>query len=83
MKYRALTPKEVGRFALGASLGSYLMAVIEFLNPSVPDASGRSGWLVSFFYREFGPRGKCAFWVALGTFLLITYFQHRKKQSEG
>jgi hypothetical protein len=81
MKYRALTPAEVGRFCLAISVGSYVMAVVEFFYPSVPDGSGRWGRLHLFIYQEFGPLGRSAFWVLIGTILLVSYFQHRKKHS--
>ncbi len=82
MQFRALSSVEVGRFALAISLSSYVMAVLDFFYPSVPDGSGRWGWLKLFFYREFGPRGQSVWWVVLGTILLVAYFQHRNKKSD-
>lgn len=82
MKYRALTRAESARFALAMGLSSYVMAVVSFFYPNIPDGSGRWGRLHLFIYQEFGPLGQCAFWVALGTFLVILYFQNRNKKSD-
>ena len=82
MKYRALSPAEVGRFALAISFGSYVMAVVAFFYPNVPDGSGRWGWLHLFIYQKFGLRGQVALWVVVGTILLVSYVQHRNKKSD-
>jgi len=82
MKFRALSPAEVGRFALGVSLGSYAMAVLSFFYPSVPDGTARWAWLHLFIYQNFGPRGQCGLWVVIGTILLVSYFNYRNKKSD-
>jgi hypothetical protein len=82
MQFRELSPAEVGRFMLGISLSSYVMAVVRFIYPTVPDGTGRWAWLEVFLYEQFGLRGQSVLWVVIGTILLISYFNHRNKKSD-
>jgi hypothetical protein len=82
MKFRELTPAEVGRFTLVGSLGSYAMAVLSFYHPTVPDGRGPWAWLHVFIYQNFGPRGQCGLWVVIGTLLFVSYFNYRNKRPD-
>lgn len=76
MEYRTLSKKEVGRFLLAIGVGAYALALVQYINASVPDSTGRWSWLFSFIYGHLGNAGLVAFWFLLGSFLILKGWRH-------
>ena len=76
MEYRALSKKEVGKFLLAIGLGAYALALVQYINESVPDSTGRWSWLFSYIYGYLGNAGLVVFWFLLGSFLILKGWRH-------
>lgn len=79
MEYRALSKREVGRFLLAIGLGAYALALVQYVNASVPDSNGRWSWLLFPIYSHFGNAGLVACWFLLGSFLVLLGWQRGEK----
>jgi len=79
MEYRKLSRKEVGRFLLAIGIGAYALAIVQFINASVPDENGRWSSLFSFIYSHLGNSGLVIFWVLLGSFLIFKGWHHARE----
>jgi hypothetical protein len=80
MKYRALSKKEAGGLLLAIGLGAYALALVQYINASVPTGTGRWSWLYSYIfsyiYSHLGNAGLVAFWFLLGSFLIVKGWRH-------
>ncbi len=50
--------------------------------PSVPDGTGKWGWLTLTIYENFGVYGLVALWALIGTVLLRAYFSTRAQAAD-
>jgi len=78
LQYRELTRAEAGRFALALSILAYVFGILRIVYPSVPDGSGRWGWLTLAIYENLGVYGLAGWWGVIGTVLLAAYFSSRR-----
>ena len=70
------TNKDKGRFWLGLSLVSFLLAASSFSNATQPPFTGRWGWLHQMFFDAFGSHGDLAMYCLFAGIALVTGFSY-------
>jgi hypothetical protein len=63
------------------SILAYGVGILKIVYPSVPDGSGRWGWLTRAIYENLGVYGLAGWWGVIGTVLLAAYFSSRRADS--
>ncbi len=68
--------RDVKKYVLAASIGAYVMSIVQFLQPTVFDSSGLWGGVKMLLNDLLGKNAPIVTWIALGTvFLLFAVFK--------
>jgi hypothetical protein len=66
-----LDKADARKFVLAVGVGTWAMALVEFISPRPESPTGRWSWLTAPIYDSFGAHGLAALWFAIGCFMII------------
>ena len=66
-----LDKADAQKAVLAVGIGTWALALVEFISPHVGPPTGRWSWLIAPIYESFGSHGLAALWFVVGCFLII------------
>jgi len=70
--------QDSSRTQLAIGIFLYAIALVDFLNPTIPNESTRWGWFYKTMFDQFGLLGMPLWWFALGSILVVMAFTKTK-----